>query len=30
VTFGLPLLAPVSGSELLFWGDASLAIGIAR
>lgn len=30
VTFPLPVLAPVSGSELYFGGDVSLAIGVAR
>lgn len=30
VTFSLPLLAPVSGSELLLWSDFALAIGVAR
>ncbi len=29
VVFSVPLLAPVSGSELLFWADASLAVGMA-
>lgn len=28
--FALPLLAPVSQTNLLFWGDFSLAIGVAR
>ncbi|MDG1483999.1 MAG: hypothetical protein P8R54_30690 [Myxococcota bacterium] len=27
--FSVPLLAPVSGSQLLFWADFSLAIGVA-
>lgn len=29
-TFSLPLLAPASGTQLLLWGDLSLAIGVAR
>lgn len=27
--FSVPLLAPISGSQLLFWADFSLAIGVA-
>jgi hypothetical protein len=30
VMVAVPLLAPVSGTQLLLWGDASLAIGVAR
>jgi hypothetical protein len=30
VSFALPILAPVSGTDLLLWGDFSLAIGVAR
>lgn len=30
VTFSVPLLAPVSGTELLLGGDFSLAVGVAR
>lgn len=30
VTFAIPVLAPVTQSDLLFWGDVSLAIGLAR
>jgi hypothetical protein len=29
ISFHVPILAPISGSELLFWADLSLAIGIA-
>ncbi|MFZ5479438.1 MAG: hypothetical protein ACOZNI_21920 [Myxococcota bacterium] len=29
-SFSLPVLAPASGTELLFWGDVSLAVGFAR
>lgn len=28
--FALPVLAPVSGTKLMFWGDFSLAVGVAR
>lgn len=29
-SFSLPVLAPASGTQLLFWGDLSLAVGFAR
>ena len=29
-SFALPILAPVTETDLLFWGDVSIAIGIAR
>lgn len=29
VMFGVPVLAPISGTELLFWGDLSMVIGVA-
>lgn len=29
VMFGVPLLAPMSGTELLFWGDVSMVVGVA-
>ena len=29
VMVSVPLLAPVTGSDLLWWGDASVAVGVA-